>query len=213
MVEQYYFPQELFDEYLSRRDAIRQRLQDFKNVPETQYFYELCYCICTPQSKARNAFKVQKILEEKEFLETPEIVGNPADILRQPEHYIRFHNNKAISLLKAREIYPEVLKVLQSGSPNAEKRLWLFKNIRGFGMKEASHFMRNIGFENMGILDRHILKHLVKCGVFKELPAIGSTRQYLEVEEAFKRFSEAIGIPMDEIDLLFWSMEAGEILK
>ena len=73
--------------------------------------------------------------------------------------------------------------------------------------------MRNIGFENMGILDRHILKHLVQCGVFKELPPIGSAKQYLEVELAFKKFSEAIGIPMDEIDLLFWSIEAGEILK
>lgn len=210
MAKQYLISEELFKEYHTRRNAIQQRLNDFKNVPESTYFYELCYCICTPQSKARNAFKVQKTLEENDFLKTP---FDPTDILRQPEHYIRFHNNKAISLLKAREMYPEVLKVLKSGSPNAEKRLWLFKNIRGFGMKEASHFMRNIGFENMGILDRHILKHLIRCGVFKELPQIGSTKQYLDVEEAFKKFSDEIGIPMDEIDLLFWSMEAGEILK
>ncbi|MES2765089.1 MAG: DNA lyase [Bacteroidota bacterium] len=207
---QYNFPQSLFKEYESRRDAIQQRLTDFKNVPESAYFYELCYCICTPQSKARNAFKVQAILEERGFLKTP---FDPTEILRAPEHYIRFHNNKAISLLKAREIYPEVLKVLKSDLPNSEKRLWLFKNIRGFGLKEASHFMRNIGFENMGILDRHILKHLVKCGVFGELPLIGSPKQYLAVEEAFKTFSDTIGIPMDEIDQLFWSIEAGEILK
>ncbi|HYF02158.1 MAG TPA: DNA lyase [Patescibacteria group bacterium] len=213
MGHSYNFPNELFEEYLVRRDAIQQRLLDFKNVPEWAYFYELCYCICTPQSKARNAYKVQKILEERDFFNTPENVPNPADILRQPEHYIRFHNNKAMSLLKARDIYPEVLKILKSPAPDDEKRMWLFKNIRGFGMKEASHFMRNIGFDNMGILDRHILKHLVKCGVFTELPLIGSTKQYLVVEEAFKKFADEVGIPVDEIDLLFWSIEAGEILK
>ena len=109
------FPQSLFEEYEARRDAIQERLQDFKNVPESAYFYELCYCICTPQSKARNAFKVQHILEERDFLKTP---FDPTDILRAPEHYIRFHNNKSVSLLKAREIYPEVLKVLKTIFPS-----------------------------------------------------------------------------------------------
>lgn len=203
-------PIEIREVYIERRADILQRLKDFKNVPESQYFYELCYCICTPQSKARNAFKVQKILEERNFLKTP---FDPTEILRTNEHYIRFHNNKATSLLKAREQWPQIENILKSDMTNEEKHLWLFKNIRGFGMKEASHFLRNIGYENMGILDRHILKHLVRCGVFEEVPAIGSVKQYREVESAFKNFAEVVEIPMDELDLLFWSAEAGEILK
>jgi thermostable 8-oxoguanine DNA glycosylase len=35
----------------------------------------------------------------------------------------------------------------------------------------------------------------------------------LELENQFHRFADTVGIPLDELDLLFWSMETGEILK
>ena len=34
-----------------------------------------------------------------------------------------------------------------------------------------------------------------------------------EIEKKFQQFAEQIGISVDELDLLFWSNEAGEILK
>ena len=38
-------------------------------------------------------------------------------------------------------------------------------------------------------------------------------KNYLALENEFIRFSEEIGIPVDELDLLFWSLGAGEIFK
>jgi thermostable 8-oxoguanine DNA glycosylase len=35
----------------------------------------------------------------------------------------------------------------------------------------------------------------------------------MAIEEKFRRFAGEIDIPMDELDLLFWSRETGEILK
>jgi len=37
----------------------------------------------------------------------------------------------------------------------------LVRNIEGYGLKEASHFLRNIGLLNVSIIDRHILRFLL----------------------------------------------------
>jgi len=87
------------------------------------------------------------------------------------------------------------------------------KNVLGMGYKESSHFLRNIGKRDLAIIDRHILKGLLRCGVLKSLPKTLSRKTYLEIEKQFQKFSEEINIPMDELDLLFWSMVTGEILK
>ena len=81
------------------------------------------------------------------------------------------------------------------------------------GWKEASHFLRNIGNRDLAILDRHILKNLVRTGALERLPKSLTPKTYLAIEEKFAAFSKRVNIPMDELDLLFWSMETGEILK
>jgi N-glycosylase/DNA lyase len=87
------------------------------------------------------------------------------------------------------------------------------KNVKGLGWKEASHFLRNIGHRNLAILDRHILRNLKRHGVIKSLPKTLTPKRYLVIEQKFMEFSSTIGITMDELDLLFWSRETGEILK
>ncbi len=204
------FPAFLAEKYQILKGAARLRLSDFKNVPENKYFYELCYCICTPQSKAANALKVQKRLEDADFINNN---FNPADILRTPSHYIRFHNQKAKRLMEAKQIFPEIMNVLKSAVSADEKRNRIAADLKGVGMKESSHFLRNIGFEGLAILDRHILKHLKLCAVINEVPKYLTKKKYLEIEKLFAEFSAQINISIDELDLLFWSYETGEILK
>ncbi len=82
------------------------------------------------------------------------------------------------------------------------------------GYKESSHFLRNIGFgDDIAILDRHILKNLVKYGVIKEIPKSLTDKKYLEIEQKMKKFSEEAEIPFSHLDLLWWSEETGEIFK
>ena len=74
--------------------------------------------------------------------------------------------------------------------------------------------MRNIGFfEEIAILDRHILKNLKKYRAIKSVPKNLSSKKYFEIENQMKKFSEKIKIPMHELDLLFWSEETGEIFR
>ncbi len=203
-------PDFLQEKYTGLKPAIQKRLAEFATVPEEDYFYELCFCVCTPQSKARSAYAVEQKLRASDFQNKP---YDPTPLLRDPEHYIRFHNQKAARLLYAREFFPVIKEKLDSEETPEEKRLWLADNFKGFGMKESAHYLRNIGYRNLGILDRHILKHLVSCRVFDEVPKIGSRKAYMETEKKYLEFANNVKIPVDELDLLFWSYEAGEILK
>lgn len=133
--------------------------------------------------------------------------------MRNPKNYIRFHNGKATRLTEIKQLYPLIEKILTSGLSAQDTRKWFVENINGFGMKESSHFLRNIGFRGLAILDRHILKHLVYCGLYDEHPKIGTQKRYLEVERNFINFADYINVNIDELDLLFWSSETGEIFK
>ncbi len=95
------------------------------------------------------------------------------------------------------------------------RRDWLARErrIKGLGYKEASHYLRNIGFRGYAILDKHILRSLADLGEI-ESPAPPTTRaRYLVIEEALRRFAARLAIDFDELDLVLWSMKTGEILK
>jgi len=88
------------------------------------------------------------------------------------------------------------------------------KNVKGYGLKEASHFLRNIGLSNnkIAILDRHILRNLKELGLIKDAK-IKSPKHYLETEQIFLAHADRMRIPADELDLHWWSQENGEIFK
>ena len=196
--------------YEERRDAILKRLEEFSRVERSQYFYELAYCILTPQSSAVNAAKAVERLQEKNFYEEQ---FDPEPVLFQKDYYIRFHRTKARLLLELRKNFPDILRALSNGESEPALREWLVKNVKGLGYKEASHFLRNIGHRNLAILDRHILRNLKKFGAIRKLPKTLTRKQYLRLEKRFQEFADAVGISLDELDLLFWSLETGEILK
>lgn len=200
----------LNEKYELLKDDIKKRLEEFSQIEPDRYFYELSYCLLTPQTSAINALKAVESLEKLDFKDKD---INPIDVLNNKENYIRFHNTKAQRLLELKEKNDEISNVLKTNLSPLKKRYWLVKNIKGFGMKEASHFLRNIGYRGLAILDRHILKHLVLCGLSKKIPDVSSVKKYLSVERKFKIFASKINIPMDELDLLFWSYETGIILK
>ena len=201
----------LLDGYTQRQPAIQKRLKDFRAVAQKDYFYELVYCFMTPQSSAVNSAKAQTMLREHDFQNT-EI--DPEPLLHQKEYYIRFHKTKAKLLVEMKTQYGAILQKLSNGESAFEKRRWLAENVKGIGYKEATHFLRNVGLnDGLAILDRHILKNLKKHGAIRSLPKTLTKKKYLEVEQRFQKFAEDVGISIDELDLLFWSNETGEILK
>jgi N-glycosylase/DNA lyase len=191
--------------------AIRRRLEEFRGINPSEYFYEMVYCLFTPQTSAENAGKAVHELRRLSF----ELHAfDPEPILRNRSSYIRFHKTKSKHLLRLKEEFPLILNVLNQSIPPTDLREWLVKNVVGLGYKEATHFLRNVGKNGgLAILDRHILRNLRKFGAIRSVPKSLSRKQYMFIERRFLRFAEYVGIPLDELDLLFWSMETGVIRK
>lgn len=204
---------DILEHYELKKGEIQQRLKEFEDVKKENYFYELCFCICTPQSKAVNAFIVQNRLMELNFKVNDIEERELAEILRKAENYIRFHNQKAKRLLELKKDWSDIESIINSDIDNFNKRNEIANRVKGIGFKEASHFLRNIGFKGLGILDRHILRLLVENEVYTEIPNISTEKRYLEVEKSFISYSKSIGIDLDELDLVFWSYINGEIIK
>jgi N-glycosylase/DNA lyase len=202
--------EELRVAHAARGPAIRKRLAEFAAVPRDAYFFELVYCLLTPQSSAVNAGEAVAALESLGRFDEPEPV---AAILGRRSSYIRFHRTKARRVCEAAARMAEILQAMGEERDAEALRAWLVHNVRGLGWKEASHFLRNVGYRNLAILDRHILRNLRTHGALRSIPAVLTPGRYRTVERAFRRFASAVEIPLDELDLLFWSGATGRILK
>jgi N-glycosylase/DNA lyase len=213
MMEQpgaYNHVEELRSAFDSRKAAIRQRLAEFSSVSPDDYFFEMAYCILTPQSNATRAAAAVNALRTLDQWEDPVLM---ARTLSRQEFYIRFHHTKAKRLARAHAQFPEIAARLKDRREGWETREWLVANVGGLGWKEASHFLRNIGHRDLAILDRHILKNLHRHGIISTIPRTMTRNNYLAIEQQFAHFSDHVGLTMDELDLLFWSTETGQILK
>ena len=184
------------------------------NYEEKDYFAEIAFCILTPQSKARNAWAAIEKLKENGLLYT----GTEEEIVNYL-NVVRFKNNKAKYLIELRNLMTRNGKldsknILKEIGDVFEKRNWILKNIKGMGLKEAAHVLRNLGYGRyLAILDRHVLKNLMELGVIKEMPKTLTPKIYFEIEEKMKEYSKYVNIPMDALDLVFWSQQAGEVFK
>ena len=201
---------ELKEIYVLFYEQIEKRLLDFQKVKDENIFYEFCFCILTPQSSAENAWIVQDILKEKNFLYKK---FNPVKILSNKKNYIRFHNVKTKRLLNSIEYYPTLINLLDNEKDAFTIRKKIVCDFSGIGMKEASHFLRNIGFKNLAILDRHIIENLYNCGVIDTCITPKNERKYLEIEKNMRQFAKQINIDMDFLDLLFFAKSTGKVLK
>jgi N-glycosylase/DNA lyase len=202
----------LLNGYNEKKDEIKNRLDEFKSVPEKEYFYEMVYCLFTPQTSAENAFKVVEQIKQKDYFRKPFPLKK---YMHQKDGtYIRFHNQKEKYVINLRKNYTNVFGVITSEIEPFYKRELLVENVLGLSYKEATHFLRNIGKnKNLAILDRHILKNLKNYDVLKSLPKTITKKIYFDIENKFQKFAMDIGIDINELDLLFWSMETGKILK
>ena len=207
----------LIKQYQKNKLNIKKRLKSFNKIGKLNdkgLFEELAFCLFTPGSKAINGDKAVRDLKSKDLL----FIGSKCLIAKRLRGVVRFHNNKASYLVEARKIFINksklsIKKRLISDEPLAIRE-WLAKNIKGLGFKEASHFLRNIGLgKGLAILDTHILKNLKKYNVIDNIPNTLSPKQYLNMECKMREFSNKVHIPLDELDLLFWSNQTGFIFK
>ena len=191
------------------KQIVDSRIMEFKRKgrgSDEEIFCELCFCIMTANFNAERSIKIQDSvgagfcdLDENELRKSLEKFGH------------RFPNARAKYIAEARahkECLMEVLKSLDQ----SELREWLVKNVKGIGYKEASHFLRNIGFKNLAIIDFHIVDLLVRNKIV-EKPKTLTPKKYLEIEVLLREIARKANLNLAELDLYLWYMETGKILK
>jgi len=210
--------EELRQIYYEKRPEIIARLAEFEDVgrgaSDDRLFEELTFCMYTAGSSARMG------LSSVEGVRPVLLDGSMRDIKRALVHRHRWPNGRGSYVYETREYLREgcglKLRPLLSSFRSAEGRRDFFAancGVRGLGYKEASHFLRNVGYRGYAILDKHILARLCEFGVIPDPRPSPTKKRYLDVEARMKLFARSIGIDFDELDLLLWCTKTGEILK
>jgi N-glycosylase/DNA lyase len=189
---------------------IENRISEFseiKKATKNKIFGELCFCIMTANCSAEKCIEVQELvadgfqnLTEEELAKTLKSLG------------YRFPNIRAKYIVEARHYKDELHTHINNNVNHLELREWLVKNIKGIGYKEASHFLRNIGFTEFAIIDFHILDLLAKHQQIEKPKTLTKTH-YLKIEEILKRIGNKLDLNLAELDLFLWYLETGKVLK
>ncbi|MEM2954971.1 MAG: N-glycosylase/DNA lyase [Candidatus Nanoarchaeia archaeon] len=192
------------------KKIIDKRLSEFKKIRKKDFneiFKELCFCLLTANFSAERAIYIQKNIDDgflnldKNLLEAK---------LKNLGH--RFPNARACFISEARKMTKEIEKKISECKNEYELREWLVKNIKGLGYKEASHFLRNIGFENLAIIDFHIIDILERYKLIKR-PKTLTKKKYLEIEKILSKLAKKMNMSLAELDLYLWYLETGKVLK
>ena len=119
--------EKLRGEYKKARPAIKAALEGYKKAND--YFYEMCFCLLTPQSNAKKCYEAITILKQKDFL------NNNFNIKPILKTRTRFYNNKSRYLLELKNKYKLIQQNLKENSE--ETREFLVKEVKGLGYKES----------------------------------------------------------------------------
>lgn len=196
------------------RWLVEERVAEFMEVnrwDSSVWFAELVYCILTAYSSAeRGQLCVDALHDCGTILDGS--IKEVAETLRQQGH--RFADKRAEYIVAARRLAPTLKETVQGFETSGEAREWLVENVKGLGWKEASHFLRNVGFLDVAILDRHILSNLREHGLILDNGWKGLTkRRYLEYERVLKKVADRLGMPLGKMDLYLWYRKTGKVLK
>ena len=208
----------LKDSYTLKRTLIRNRLREFREIYDSgtdeSIFEELVFCICTAGASAKMGLKSVEAAKDV-------LAEGSLKALRQKLTGVhRFPNKRPEYIIHTREYLKsehgfKLKDLINSLNDPMERREFfaMNKDIKGIGYKESSHFLRNIGFSGYASLDKYILNTMHDYGIIKSAKPPVKRDDYLSLEKKLVRFSEDIGIHLDELDLLLWSEKTGEILK
>ncbi|MEM2342021.1 MAG: N-glycosylase/DNA lyase [Candidatus Bathyarchaeia archaeon] len=192
------------------KSVIDARIREFmenRSKPPAEIFKELCFCILTANFSAEKSIKIQSEIGDG-FLNLSEFML--AEKLKALNH--RYPEIRAKYIVEARKMVDPLWKILNSSLDEKSLREWLVRNIKGIGYKEASHFLRNIGFMNLAIIDFHIINILSRYRLIKR-PKTLTRRRYLEIEGLLSEIAEKTSLSLGELDLYLWYMETGKVLK
>jgi len=196
------------------RGAVEERTREFQDVnraDSAKWFEELTYCLLTAYSSASMGQRCVDALCGGDVL-TKGSIEDVRACLRAQGH--RFADRRAEYIVAARTNASRLKEIIQGQPSSKAAREWLVGNIKGLGMKEASHFLRNVGYLDLAIIDRHILSHMREHGLADEDAGKGiAKKHYLKYEATLVRVAKRLRMPVGKMDLYLWYKKTGSVMK
>ena len=189
---------------------VENKLKEFEknfSLPPEQKFLELCFCILVANSSMEKTLEIWKKIGTG-FLNLTE-----HDLKEKLKNFgYRFYNKRTEYIVETRKLIPKMEQILKNKVEEVIRE-WLVKNVKGVGWKEASHFLRNLGFKNFAILDRHVLRILYENKVIKEIPKTLTRKKYLEIEKKLEEIAKILKITQAELDLYLFYLDTKKICE
>ena len=202
-------------------------MQVWQFYTEEELLFEACVCIFSSQMRFEVSEAAASRLMELRLLGALRLKGNKEEYeekLRQAlaeplkveldgekRHVRPRFRNRMASLLattvKSMQAQNSSLRtILFSASSARDARAKLVSQVWGFGPKQASLFLRRVGYSvNLAVLDTHILDYLnVARGINPKRNTLGRLSTYEMIEEEFQRVADEFGYPIGCVDLAMW---------
>ena len=219
-------PREIVHNY-SQLLAMRERT-DWRNMTDNELWHELCRCILSSNVPYELALSAWSHLRSLGLIEPERITVSArstcyekiAGELRRPIYLpmrrdgsyrkYRFPNVRAGNIVdSALFINSRGLKLghqLGFFHSETEARDFFARNLPGVGMKEASHFLRDIGYaDSLAIVDSHVVSFLREIGAVQvECASPPTPRLYRELEIILQRISGDTGMNLAVLDMAIW---------
>jgi len=202
------------------------KCQTWDKMTEEELWQTLCLCILSSNVPYESAQSALSHLVDNEYLRLRWIVETPnsenliAEELSKPFYLpvkldgscrkYRFPNVRARNIVQAaRVMFSEKLSLSEVLARHDSERIirdTLVAKIPGIGLKEASHFLRDIGYSNnLAIIDSHVASFLAEIkAISREEVKMINRSTYFELESILQKLCKEHNVSLSVFDIAVW---------
>lgn len=204
----------------------RDVVANWERLSEEEFFFEIAVCIIGSQMvyehslAIANRLKETGLLKEAASYSAAEFHQKVGSVLAEPvsvetnngcrKIYPRFKNRLALLISNTvNNIYGADLSVhgiLASANSPQNARKLLVEHVSGFGPKQASLFLRRVGYcAEMAVLDTHVLDYMkIAYGLEVKPATLSHLSKYEKLETKLKELAQDFGYSIGCVDLAMW---------
>ena len=204
----------------------KKNIVNWNDIPEEQLWNELVSCILGSQVRHEHLQCIIKHLISENLLSIKYLISNgehfelniqsalkkpiPSLLTKAGSLKYRYPKTKANYIRRTGEsIYLANFSIRRILTPCIDERIARIKIMSvavGIGPKQASLFLRNIGYaKNLAILDTHILKYMTVIGLVpKILKTVSYLPKYEDIEETLNNYATEFKESLACLDTAIW---------
>lgn len=209
-------------------DKIDAPINSWQDCSEDELLYEVAFCIFSSQTLYEVSVAATDRLKELNLFRSDSAVKLPVSVYEElvreafeERLYVKVNGvermvalrfrNRLSSLLAAtvENIYGKKLSIrgiLESAVSARHARELMIRSVIGFGPKQASLFLRRVGYcANLAVLDTHVVDYIkLANGTDIKPNFLSRLTSYEKIEVEFRNIAENFGYTVGCVDLAMW---------